>query len=252
MSQQENLLHCLKQGSSSKQLFLFHSLGGYANLYLELVAAFQQDIEAWGFTLPGHGYSNQPLVNDINRVTACCLPLLNQHIKSNYILFGHSMGGIVAYFLSRYILLNSQYVTKPSALILSACSPPSEFAIKHHSKLSDQELLNLMLSYDGIPKALAHEKSFLQFMLPIFRADFQVLESSAAHDIMPLDIPVYFLWGEADKIAPIGVVSKWSKYFSQDIKLISIPNGSHFFISDQAEYTANVVDSVFADITHGP
>lgn len=240
-----DILQCLKKGKSQKKLIFFPYLGGYANAFLKLAASFNEEIDVWGINLPGHGGSKQKVLKDINTVVDLCLPLLTNLMQDPCVFYGHSMGGIIAYFLIQRILLDSQYSFKPSALILSACSPPIEFAVKKYSNLSDDDLLKYIISYEGIPEELIQDKSFLQYLLPILRADFKILESSASLECKPLDVPVYYFWGESDKVVPINNAIKWSNYFVQDIKFIPIQNGSHFFIHNQGEHVVKLVENIF-------
>lgn len=240
-----DVFQCLKERKTQQQLICFPYLGGYANVFLKLATILKEDIEVWSLNLPGHGSSKEKSLEDINSVIDLSFQLLQPIAKSNYVFYGHSMGGIIAYFLTQRIMKEPQYLIKPSALILSASAPPSDFNDKKYSSLADPDLIAHIITYEGISKELIQEKSLLEYLLPIFRADFKILESSASCEFKPLDIPVYFFWGEADKIVSIDTAIKWSKYFSQNIKLIPIPNGRHLFVQDQVEYIAKQLESIF-------
>jgi external thioesterase TEII len=242
------VFQCIKKGKTSRQLICFPYLGGYVNSFLPLANILSENIEVWSLNLPGHGVSNQKPLKDIFSVLDLCFQLLQTTIKSDYVFFGHSMGGIIAYFLAHRILGSQQYPIKPSCLVLSACSVPTEFATKNYSNLSDADLLEQLLSYDGTPEELIQEKSLLEHFLPIFRADFEILESSASCEFKPLDIPAYFLWGETDKIVSIDTCLKWSKYFLRDLKLVPVPNGSHLFVHDQRHWVANQLQNIIDEV----
>lgn len=238
----DHLFQCLKKGNTSRQIICFPYLGGYANSYITLANTLNNNLEVWSLNLPGHGPSNLEAMQDLTSVLDLCFNSLKNIVKKNYVFFGHSMGGIIAYFLTQRIMDSQQFNLKPSCLILSACSVPSYFSEKRYSNLTDADLLSCLVSYDGIPEELIHEKSLLEYFLPIYRADFKILENSSSFEYKPLDIPAYFLWGEADRMVNIDMALQWSKYFLQNLKLIPIQGGSHFFIHDKVGEVVNKIE----------
>ena len=91
-------------------------------------------------------------------------------------LFGHSMGGIIAFLLAQRIIKCDDCPSKPKALVLSACNAPMEFDHKHYSVLSDDDLIKHLFSYNGISEELLGEKSLINYFLPVYRSDFRLLE----------------------------------------------------------------------------
>jgi external thioesterase TEII len=238
-------IFCYLKKTGKQQLIFFPYLGGHASSFLSLAKACNKDTEVLALNLPGHGISKETALEDIDSVIDLCLESLKSIIKPHAVFFGHSMGGIIAYFLMHRILANPLYSIKPSALILSACSQPSEFENKNYSSLSDDDLLAKVISYGGISQALIDEKNFLQFLLPVFRSDFKILESSARLPITPLDIPIYFFWGEQDTLVTIDAAIKWKPYFNQNISLISLAKSKHLFIHTEEAYIIEQIDRIF-------
>ncbi|MEC5423609.1 alpha/beta fold hydrolase [Virgibacillus sp. C22-A2] len=157
----------------------------------------------WAANPPGHGGSNLEPLHDIRSLIGLYYEELQEIIKPQSVFFGHSMGGIVAYFLLQRMLDSTKHNIEGITLVLSACNTPKEFKTTNYSNLSDDKLIDHLLTYDGIPDELIHERNLLNFFLPVFRADFKILESSPMHDFTPLELPVYFLWGENDRIVPM-------------------------------------------------
>ncbi len=235
---ENKIFHQLKIGKGKQQLICFPYLGGYANSFFELAGKLDEDIEVWAANPPGHGgCSLEPLV-DINSLLELYFEELKTVIKPQSVFFGHSMGGVIAYFLAQSILGSEKYTVKPAALVLSACNTPCDFKTKTYSSLSDDKLIEHLISYDGISEELINEKSLLEFFLPVYRADFKVLETSSARDLKPMEIPVYFMWGEKDKIVPIDSTVQWLRYFKNEINIIPIEEGSHMFIYDKSTVVA--------------
>jgi len=247
MSPYEGFLQ-LSTGSLAAQLFCFPYLGGYVNSYLPLIDVLQSGVNTWSFNLPGHGASRQPLMTHIDDVMQMCFSDIQSLLASDYIFFGHSMGSVIAYCLAQKIMQSEKNVPKPRALVLSAASPPDAFKDKQFSALSDDELIAKLVEYDGIPQELITETSLIKSFLPIFRADFKILESAVNQLFTPLDIPIYFLWGDTDRIVGIDQVLQWKPYFKQAIELIPIPGGTHFYVRDQATTTGRKLDDIIVRV----
>lgn len=228
----------LKLGAGKWQIICFPYLGGYANSYLDLANALDEEFEVWSLNPPGHGLSTSETVQDIGILLDMYYKELQAIIKPHCVFLGHSMGGIIAYFLAQRLLNSGDYTVDSLRLVLSACNTPCEFKGTNYFNLSNDKLIDHLISYDGIPEELIHERSLLEYFLPVIRADFRVLETSSNLDFKPLDIPVTFFWGENDKVVPMDSVILWMKYFSNEIKVISIEGGSHMFISTKAKVVA--------------
>jgi external thioesterase TEII len=239
-----SVFYKLKSGKN-QQLICFPHLGGYTNSYLDLANKTNIDVEIWAANPPGHGGSNDKPIEDINSLLNLYYRELKKIIRPNCVFLGHSMGGIVAYLLINKIVDSAECSSKPKQLILSAANIPSYFIDKQYSKFSNDELIKHLMTYNGIPDEVTDKKSLLKYFLPILRADFMILESiSLIDNIQPLDISVYFLWGEKDQIVPIDTVIQWSKYFLTNINLIPIKNGSHMFIRDQINIVAQKLEAI--------
>src|SRR3990167_6796 len=173
------IIHRLKSGNQT-QLFCFPYLGGYANSFLNLAKNIHKDIEVWSMNAPGHGGSNAAPITDISSLVDLYFYAMRIVLNENgsYYLFGHSMGAIVAYFLFQKITNLAFNVKPPNAIILSACNSPSYFLNKRYSLMSDGELMHQLISYGALSQTIMHEKSLLEYFLPVYRADFMILESA--------------------------------------------------------------------------
>lgn len=243
---QNKLFQQLKKGTGAQQLIFFPYLGGHADNFITLAESLSTDFEIWSANLPGHGKCTElELLEDINSVINLYANEIKKIIKPNCIFFGHSMGGIIAYFLLHHLInVNNFIEEKTTTLILSACATPAEFKKLSISSLSDEELLNRFRTYSAIPGKILQDKSLLDYLIPIYRTDFKILESSSLCKVIPLSVPVYFLWGENDKIVAIDSVLKWSNYFTSQINLLPIKNASHMFIHEQCFIVKQVIEKI--------
>ncbi len=244
-SKQISLFTKLSKYDAEKQLICFPYLGGYVNSYLDLANSFDSGIEVWAANPPGHGSCTEEPLQDISSLLTLYYKELQAIVKPGYMLLGHSMGGILAYFLARKIICSESDFVSPAAVVVSASNPPSEFLNKRYSMLSDEEIIARMRSYGGIPDVLVKEEKLLSFFAPVFRADFAVLESAATQPVEPLDIDGYLLWGDKDKIVAFESTLEWKQYFAKPVNFLAINDGSHMFIHDKTRVVAEALENIF-------
>ncbi|SFS02550.1 thioesterase II family protein [Anaeromicropila populeti] len=233
------VLRKVRQGNGKKQLICFPYLGGYASAFTDVIQGLEDDIEVWVVNPPGHGGCSIPLKENIDSLISFYYSQIKEIIKPECLFFGHSMGGVVAYFLVQKILECKEVETSHIQLAISASGIPSEFENKSYSTLSDEDLIAHVVSYGGMPDEILAEKSLLDFLVPVFRADFKVLETAAVHLFEKMDVPAYIIWGNQDNIVSLQAALQWSEYFKREIKLIIIGEGDHMFLHSQAPVVAD-------------
>lgn len=228
---------CLKSNKDKGQLICFPYLGGYSLSFLDLANALGDAFDFWAAVPPGHIGESSGLIEDIVSLTEHYFKGFKRIAREGYTLFGHSMGGVIACYLANRIAKLANF-PMPKAIVLSASASPDKFHLEKYSKLSDEALMNLIVSYGAMPKKLLSDRELMSYLLPIFRADYRVLESTADCPFEPLDIPVYFLLGEKDSVDSLSEILAWRKYFSDQVQLFYIKNGAHMFIHDKAQIVA--------------
>lgn len=236
-----NIFEQLSEGKGKTQLICFPYLGGYSSAFAELVGELGDEYEIWAGNPPGHGSSRKPLLDDIDALTEYYMEGIKDFWREDCIFFGHSMGGILSYFLIQKLAERGMAQFLPRTVILSACGTPAEFATKKYSALSEEDLIKKLISYGGMPDEVLKEESLLTYLLPVFRADYRVLESAALCRYSPLAVPAYLLWGEYDQAEPVDALLPWSGYFTGTVSMMQVKDGRHMFIHDQTKQAADLI-----------
>lgn len=203
------------------------------NLYKKYIS---DDINLITFDYPGRGKRfSEDLITDINMLVSD----MYQHVKSAlhepYTLYGHSMGGLMAYCMARHLLLNNEQL--PDGVFITGCWAPS---FSHNQKLLQNlpinELIEELKIMQGIPKEILDDKDFMKFYAPILRADFTAVSSYKHLDAEPIDIPFKVITGSSENIS-IAEALQWQQVtsFKLDYKQMT---GGHFFILDNAQNIA--------------
>lgn len=189
------LFKTFEKKSDLIQLICFPFAGGYSASYRPLFEQLKDTAEVTAAEPPGHGTNLMPLETSIDRLAELYKEGLTGKLNRPFILFGHSMGGLVVYRLTQ--LLEREGID-PAAVVISAIQPPqTKRQILTH--LSNEAFVQHIAEMGGIPKELLENKPMMDYFTPSLRADYQALESFQHTDKTIIKSPVYLLNGKQDK-----------------------------------------------------
>lgn len=244
------LFNCIRESNTDKQLIVFPYLGGSANTLMGLMQAIKDtDIEIWAANPPGHIGSALVLEQDMNTLTDIYCSELKDIVKPECYLFGYSMGGNIIYFISQKWEQNEMNRDWLKGLIISASGPP---CMMYNTKTSEQPnnvLLDKLMKYKALPEEVLESEELMEMLLPIFRADYRIIETGAEIEInKKSDIDHYLIWGDADPSLPVEDLSKWRKYFDKSGTVLPVRNGTHMFVHQNTDTVAQYVQNIFAGV----
>ncbi|PAN02623.1 hypothetical protein CJI59_04770 [Streptomyces sp. Alain-F2R5] len=217
-------LHCLA-----------HAGAGVAS-YRRWPAAVGPAVDVVALPLPGRdSRRRESRVTDRAGLLADLLPtLLKAAGEGPYALYGHSLGALVAYTLTR--ALDDAGAPAPLFLALGACLPPHvATALVGAADLPDEELLPLLGDLGSLPQGVTASPGGLwrRSVLPVLRDDLRLARSlrEAALDPTaggPVRCPVLVFAGSDDPLAAPDSVQHWQQWASGPIVRHTVA-GDHFF-----------------------
>lgn len=226
------------------RLFCFPYAGGSTYIYDRWSDFIPDTIEICPIELPGRRkrfteYPYQNLDSLLLNLSAALLPYLDKP----FIFFGHSMGGLISFELTR--LLRQKYNVSPVHLFISACRatqlPKSKPDIHH---LSDRAFTNEIIRLGGTPEAILNDKEMMDLILPTLKADFKVIETHVYHDQTPLNVPLTVFGGDGDTEVTLEELAAWQEQTTADFKL-KMFSGGHFFIeSERSHILESICDAL--------
>lgn len=220
------------QTQAGLNLFCFPYAGGSAQIFRDWQRAFPPStrVQVWAIQYPGRAtrMREAPLTGYeslLEGLTPALLPLL---LKKPFAFFGHSMGAMLAFELTR--ALRRQHSLAPRRLFVSGRGAPHVAADEPLTyNLPEAEFIEKLRQLKGTPAEVLEHEELLQLMLPILRADFELVETYRYEAEPPLQCPVSVYGGLDDEEVKQEQLEAWCELTvaSCSFKMFA---GDHFFL----------------------
>lgn len=224
---------------AKSRLFFFPYAGGAPAVFTKWCADLPSHIEGIVVHYPGRGSRfNEPTIKDMPRMVADLAQNIQPLLDKPFAFFGHSMGAWIAFELARH--LRTQHLQTPRQLFISACGAPQlpDLNQKIH-QLPDDEFLNELDKLNGIPAELKNPE-VMSLLLPIVRADFQLVETYEYRSDEPFDFPIFAFGALDDPRVNRKRIEAWSIHTKAKFVSQFFP-GDHFFIHEAREHILNLI-----------
>jgi surfactin synthase thioesterase subunit len=194
---------------------------------------------------PGRGTRiREPLITEV----AGLVEDAYQQIKGNvgqrdYAIYGHSLGGLVGWLLTRKIIANDH--TPPLHVFITGTSGPSSTSRdeKKRHLLGRVEFMEEIRKLNGSPDEILQDAELLDYFEPILRADFKASETYLYEESPPLDIPLTVITGTEEDLETKNI-ELWQKETKRKVDFKRM-DGNHFFI---LKSPGTIVDIIFSKL----
>lgn len=199
--------------------------------------------------LPGReSRIGEEALESVPSVVRALLPHLIPELRGRFAIWGHSMGGFVAFEVAR--VLEARFGLRPDAVVVSGCQAPRSPArqtLPERRTMDDDKLWASASELNGIPDAVSESAELRRLLLPTLRADFAVFET---YDYAPgrvLSCPVYAFAGRDDPEAAVQDMQGWARETRGEFVIEEMPGG-HFFHLDAAEqFSRKLADALLGE-----
>lgn len=217
-------------------IFCLPHAGGSAANYLKW-KKYRNDVFEWKpLELKGRGArSKEPFYQDFPEMVEDIFQIIRESVAdtTNYLIFGHSMGGFLAYQTA--VKLTEENIPLPCHLFLSGCFPPHITRNSDYSNWSDADFKLMMFKLGGLTKDILKNKEWNDLHLPVVKADYLLLKS---YRHIPreqkLNIGITVFGGDNDPEVSEEELIEWGNYTEMSFKYKLFPGG-HFFLNDYLE-----------------
>lgn len=240
------------QSRALRVLTLPHA-GAPLRCYRWLEGCVGDDVELWTVALPGRGKRHvEPAhtsVESIVQALADELPALAA--EGPYVLYGHSMGALLAFELAR--AARRRGVELPAALLLSGARAPESFVIPQdppRSQWPHGQFVDHLRALGGLTPELQAYGELLQLVLPAVRADYELCERYLLQPEPPLPVAMAVMGGTEDREVDDESLTAWHAHATGPVVQRKFL-GDHFFINTHRPDLPAFVTSLLRDCKAG-
>jgi pyochelin biosynthetic protein PchC len=221
--------------------------GGSASGYFRLSAALAPSVELWSVQYPGRQERRRETpFDDIRALAGGLADVLDGRLDRPYVLFGHSMGALVAFELAR--LLEGGSGAGPAALVASGRRAPSTVRHEKVHLRDDAGVAAELRLLSGTDPVFLKEPELFRMILPTLRADYHAVETYEDVADSTVNCPVTVLTGDNDPKTTIDEARSWSRHAPAGFDLRIFPGG-HFFLDERFDAVAQALLGIVLSAT---
>jgi medium-chain acyl-[acyl-carrier-protein] hydrolase len=157
-------------------------------------------------------------------------PALRPYMNVPFSFFGHSMGALVSYELTRSLARLGWKL--PEWLLVSAAHAPHRHRRESLHTLPEPEFLaEVARRYQGMPKEVFEDRELRELFAPILKADFELLEryNFESGEVLPVKIAAF--GGHADGSVSSQELDCWRDLTARrEFFSVAMFEGDHFFL----------------------
>ncbi|WP_128893908.1 thioesterase II family protein [Longirhabdus pacifica] len=226
------------------KLFCIPHAGGSTIAYNVWKKHLDEHIEFVPLDLPGHmPRIREPLSDSMEEIVTDLTHLIKKNLNGNepYAIYGHSMGGMLLYFL--YFRLVEEGLTLPVNLFFSSRWPPYHNNKKAYYDLSnEEECRHRLIEMGGFSPEVLNNKALLDYYLNVLIADYHVIQSVGTCKPDKMYVDMTLLWSDNEPDIADEDIYTWKKSAGKGITFVKM-KGSHFFPTEEPMKTTNIINT---------
>lgn len=226
--------------AATHRVILLPHAAGSASFFRQWARALPDHIEAVAVQYPGREERiGDNMIDTMEALVTQLAPQLSQVLDKPYVLFGHSMGGAIAYELYRQ--LEQLGLPLPEHLVISAIEGPSRHHTGNLHQQDDQALIQEMQRLDGTRVDLEAFPELADMILPLMRNDYRLIETyQPVQHKKPIKTAITVLTGDEDKELDVGDAEAWKQETTGSFAIKSFSGGHFYLVPQQDEVIATL------------
>ena len=233
-----------REGNGRLNLIFFPHAGGGASAFYPWSRVLPAELTSYAIQLPGRETRlREPLHRQVSTLVESLSDVLQPYLDRPTIFWGHSMGALLGFELTRR--LQQHGLNTPQRLIVSGYNAPHiPYADPHIHHLPEVDFIAALQELNGTPEVVLKDTELRDLVLPIIRADFQLVEMYTYQESTPLNCPITVLDGSADNKTNEADLQAWQQQSTEVLEMFTFP-GDHFFLYDLQPKLVNTVINLF-------
>ncbi|MDD2052494.1 alpha/beta fold hydrolase [Pseudomonas putida] len=237
------LVPWLTDAEAPVSLVCFHCAGGSAQSYFPWKQAARDVCDLYAVELPGRSRRlREPFATSVAQLASAFAEQCRALPDKPLVLFGHSLGALLAYETARVLLADSE--RRPIHLLVSSRqSPDWQPACAGLPPLNDQALRDYLANLAGTPPEVLQNKPMMDLAVPILKADLELILDYRHEYPGALPIPVDAFGALDDDQVGFEALRAWERVTGQAFSL-RIIEGGHFAVMQQPQWVMDRVRTI--------
>jgi len=225
------------------RLFFFPHAGGGASSFFQWSRKLPEEVTSYAVQLPGRETRlRDTLHHRVDSVVDALVQALPPFLERPFVFWGHSMGALLSYEVAQR--LRQQGLPLPQRLIVSGLNAPHvPYADPHIHHLPEAEFVAALEGLNGTSPTVLQNAELRSLVLPMIRADFQMVETYVYREAAPLTCPITILDAMDDEKTDEAGLQEWQKQSTELLELFTFP-GNHFFLYELPPTLVNTVGNL--------
>ncbi|MFF0223670.1 thioesterase II family protein [Streptomyces sp. NPDC004629] len=213
---------------ATRQLVCFPHAGGAASYYHALSAALSPGTEVLVVQYPGreNRLFDEP-IEAMDALADAAHRALRPELAGRPVLFGHSMGAIVAFEVARR--MEQADGPGPGLLVVSACPAPSRRVDTGVRLLGDDAILAEIMGLGGTDQGVGGHPELARLIMPAIRADLHAIETYRAEADATVHCPISVFVPDSDPKVTFAAAESWRMHTTAGVDL-QVFVGGHFYL----------------------
>ncbi|MGW5982738.1 thioesterase II family protein [Bacillus mycoides] len=226
-------------------LCLPYAGGSAASIYLPWKRKLKEQVEVIPLELAGRGKRiKEPLFQSVDEMVTDLIEKTSHMLNEGrpYAIFGHSMGGLLAYQFCRKI--NELNLPQPNSLIVSGFQPPDIKLKGNIHLLPIDEFAKRMAQNGNIPASIFEDSNLYNLFIPILYCDYKAVFNYEYQPANRTKTDLHIFTGKNDH--PVYHLRKeWSRHTTGKFEE-HVFEGGHFFIREDELEVLNRIISILS------
>jgi surfactin synthase thioesterase subunit len=222
--------------------------GGSASFFLPVSAALSPEIDVLAIQYPGRQdrRAERP-INNMAVLADRVHDILRRQPEMPLIFFGHSMGAILAFEVTRRLEADGK---GPVRLFASGRRAPSTYRDEMVHLRDDASILAEVRRLNGTASSVLGDDEMMRAALPALRADYVATETYRCAPETAVSCPISVLVGDNDPKTTLDEAKAWAAHTSGPFDL-RVFSGGHFFLTGHADEITGILDEHFRALAAG-
>ncbi|MFJ2033831.1 thioesterase II family protein [Streptosporangium sp. NPDC087985] len=219
-------------GADARLVCLPHA-GGSASFYFPVSQALSPTVDVLAVQYPGRqDRRGERCIENIGALADEIARVLRSWTDRPLALFGHSMGAILAFEVTRRLERDAD--TVPFGLFASGRRAPSTRRAESVHLRDDDGIVAELKRLNGTDSSVLGDDELLRMVLPATRSDYRAVETYVCEPGATVRAPITVLTGDADPKTTLDEARAWSAHTTGDFDL-RVYSGGHFFLTSHAK-----------------